>query len=120
MGQTVPSLGEPISPLAWSSCADPAQIIGGRRAPSLIMSRISGSPSVCVTQCRGFDSLEPPGKIEPAPLPRPAGPDCRRDNNISVAVGLSYNRPSGRRRPLRRKRRKCREPSLTPITNCPL
>jgi hypothetical protein len=91
----------------------------GRRAPSLITSRIAGSPRVRVTQCRGFDSLEPPGKIEPAPLPRPAGPDCRRDN-ISVAVGLSYNRPSGGRRPLRRKQRKCREPSRTPITNCPL
>ena len=44
---------------------------------------------------------------------------ARRDN-IAVAVGLSYNRPSGGSRPLRRKRRKCREPSLTPITNCPL
>jgi hypothetical protein len=43
-----------------------------------------------------------------------------RWDNISIAVGRSYNRPSGGRRPLRRKRRKCREPSLTPITNCPL
>ena len=29
--QNVPSLDEPVSPLAWSSCADPAQAI---RAPS--------------------------------------------------------------------------------------
>jgi hypothetical protein len=27
MCQNVPSLDEPVSPLAWSSCADPAQTI---------------------------------------------------------------------------------------------
>ena len=61
MCQNVPSLGELVSPLAWSSYADPPKP-SGRRAPSLIMSRITGSPNVCVTQCGGFDSLEPPGK----------------------------------------------------------
>jgi len=81
------------SPLAWSSCAHPAQTI---RAPSAFTDHEPDDRfAQCVTQCRGVDSLEPPGKIELAPLPRPAGPDCRRDNNISVAVGLSYNRPSG-------------------------
>jgi len=46
----------------------------------------------------GFDSLDPPGN-RTGSAPRPAGPDCRRDS-ISVAAGLSYNRPSGGRRPL--------------------
>jgi hypothetical protein len=76
----------------------------------------TGSPRVCDSMPR-FDSLEPPGKIEPAP--RPAGPDCRRDN-ISVAVGLSYNRPSGGRRPLRKKQRNAEShPGLrSPTAHC--
>ena len=34
-----PPLDEPVSPLAWSSCADPAQTIRGAERPSPIMSR---------------------------------------------------------------------------------
>jgi len=53
------------------------------------------------------------------PAPRPAGPDCRRDD-VSVAVGLSYNRPSGGRRPLRKKRRNAEgHPGLrSPTASC--
>ena len=29
MCQNVPTPGEPVSPLPWSSCADPAQTISG-------------------------------------------------------------------------------------------
>lgn len=47
MCQNVPSFGEPVSPLALSSFADPRPDHQGRRAPSLIMSRKTGSPSVC-------------------------------------------------------------------------
>ena len=61
MCQNVPSLDEPVSPLAWSSYADPGPDHQRRRAPSLIMSR-KPVRLECVTQCRGFDSLEPPGK----------------------------------------------------------
>jgi hypothetical protein len=66
MCQSVLSLDEPASPLAWSSCADPAQTI---RAPSAFTDHEpeTGSPRVCDSM-PGFDSLEPPGKIEPAPL----------------------------------------------------
>ena len=61
MCQNVPSLDEPVSP--WRGPPTRTRPNHqGHRAPSLIMSRITGSPSVCVTQCRGFDSLEPPGK----------------------------------------------------------
>jgi hypothetical protein len=53
MCQNVPSLDEPVSPLAWSSCADPGPDHQGRRAPSLIMSR-KPVRLECVTQCRGL------------------------------------------------------------------
>jgi hypothetical protein len=102
MCQNVPSLDEPVPPLAWSSYADPGPDHQGRRTPSLIMSRKPVRP-VCVTQCRGLIRWSR-RENRTGSAPRPAGPDCRRDN-ISVAVGLSYNRPSGGRRPLRRKQR---------------
>jgi hypothetical protein len=47
MCQNVPSLDEPVSPLAWSSYAESGPDHQGRRTPSLIMSRKTGSPSVC-------------------------------------------------------------------------
>ena len=81
--QNVPSVDKPVSPLAWSSYADPAQT-QGRRAPSLITSRIAGSPSVCNSMPR-FDSLEPPGKIEPAPL---------RDRLDLIVAGTTSPLPS--------------------------
>jgi hypothetical protein len=56
----------------------------GRRAPSLITSRITGSPSVCDSM-PGVDSLEPPGKIEPAPL---------RDRLDLIVAGTTSPSPS--------------------------
>ena len=53
----------------------------GRRTPSLIMSRKTGSPGVC-NSMPGFDSLEPPGKSNPPrdrlDLMSPGQQLCRR------------------------------------------
>ena len=83
MCQNVLSLDEPVSPLAWSSCADPART-QGRRAPSLIMSQIAGSPRVCVTQCRGLIRWIR-REIEPAPL---------RDRLDLIVTGTTSPSPS--------------------------
>jgi putative oxidoreductase len=89
MCQNVPSLHEPVSPLRGPPARTPPKP-SGRRAPSLIMSRKTVRPECCDLM-PGFDSLEPP-ENRTGSAPRPAGPDCRRDN-ISITVGLSYNRP---------------------------
>jgi hypothetical protein len=117
MCQNVPSLDEPVSPLAWSSYADPGPDHQGRRAPSLITSRIPVRPE-CVTQCRGLIRWSR-RENRTGSAPRPAGSDCRR-YNISVAFGLSYNRPSGGRRPLRKKQRNAEShPGLrSPTARC--
>ena len=62
---------------------------GGRSVGSARLLReralASVDQCVCVTQCRGFDSLEPPGKIEPAPL---------RDRLDLIVAGTTSPSPS--------------------------
>jgi hypothetical protein len=85
MCQNLPSLGEPVSPLALSSFADPRPDHQRRRAPSLIMSRKPVRPECVCDAMPGFDSLEPPGKIEPAAL---------RDRLDLIVAGTTSPSPS--------------------------
>jgi hypothetical protein len=112
MCQNILSLDEPVSPLAWSSCADQHQ---GRRAPALIMSR-KPVRLECVTQCRGlirWSRREKSNRLRDRLDLIVAGTTSPSPSAVHIIDHLVAGAPE-------EEATKCREPSRTPITNCPL